>query len=389
MRTAWLSHALALTLALASATLTRGQDATAGVAEWDPTRTVVFAVGVLTFESKQLETFPQEGRRDAELVTLLRERGARDAVFLTDREATLSRIERDFAALLGRTEPGQTLIVYYTGHGFREDDGQVGFAPWDMGDGLATTWRVQSIVDEIEGRFKGDRALLLVDCCHSGALVDAAVARADGSKIAWACLTSSHATSQSTGNWTFTEAVLDALRGDARVDANADGAVVLGEVAAFAEAEMAFAEEQLTAFHAGARFGAATRLAPVSGGRPGPRVGERLEVHAEGDWWKARVLEVDGERLKVRFYGWDASYDEWVRPDQTRPYRPPVRPVGQQVEVESEGEWWKATVIESRAGLQKVTYEGFDASWDEWVPASRIREPGKPREERRGRRNRR
>lgn len=373
-----------LALVLGGATLARAQEASA---EWDPARTVVFAVGVLTFKDKQLETFPQEGRRDAELVALLRERGVRDAVFISDREATRSRIERDFAALLGRTQAGQTLIVYYTGHGVRGEDGEVGFAPWDMGDGLATTWRVQSIVDQIEGRFRGERALLLVDCCHSGALVDAAIAQADGSKIAWACLTSSHATSQSTGNWTFTEAVLDALRGDARVDADADGTVVLGEVASFAEAEMAFAEEQLTAFHAGARFGAGTRLGPVHGARPGPRIGERLEVHAEDDWWKARVIEVDGERLKVRYYGWDASHDEWVTPDRARPYRPRAWTVGQKVEVLSEEEWWPATVIEARAGLQKVTYEGFAASWDEWVPSSRIREAGK-REERRRRRRR-
>lgn len=384
-----LARLLVLTLALVSP-LAHAQEAPAAVAEWDPAKTVVFAVGVLEFKSKQLDTFPQEGRRDAELVTLLRERGAREAVFLTDRDATLSRIERDFAALLGRTEAGQTLIVYFTGHGYREEDGQVAFTPWDAGDELETMWQVRSIVDEIEARFKGERALLLVDCCHSGALVDAVVAKADGSKLAWACLTSSHATSESTGDWTFTEAVIDSLRGDARVDANADGAVMLGEVAAFAEAEMAFAEEQLTAFHAGARFGAATRLADVKGSRPGPRVGERLEVRAEGEWWKARVLEVDGERLKVRFYGWSAEYDEWVTAEQTRPYRPRTWKVGKKVEVLSEGEWYPATVTEVRPpGLQKVTYEGFAASWDEWVHSSRIREPGQTADGRRRRRNRR
>lgn len=378
--------AIALLASSVGAPSARAQDA-AQAFDWDGSRVLVFAVGVLTFKDKQLETYPEDGRRDAELVDHLRRAGAQEVVFLTDREATMARIERDFAALLGRSQPGQALVVYYTGHGFREPSGEVGFAPWDAGDDVVTTWRVRSMVEQIAARFRGDRVLLLADCCHSGALADAAAAASDGSDKAWACLTSAHATSRSTGNWTFTEAVLDSLRGDPRVDADADGAVVLGEVAAFAEAEMAFAEEQLTASFAGPRFGLATRLARVGGPRPGPRVGERVEVHAEDEWWKARVLEAEGDRVKVRYYGWDASHDEWVGPDRVRRYAPVVRAVGAKVEVESDGSWYEATVIEARLGLHKVHYEGWDASWDEWVPSNRIREPG-AKDDRRGRRRR-
>lgn len=391
MRHAAVSLALFTSLLLAAAPgPVRAQDAGPAL-DWDGSRVLVFAVGVLTFKDKELETYPQEGRRDAELVEHLRAAGAKDVVFLTDREATRARIERDFAALLGRSQPGQALVVYYTGHGFRDSSGDVGFAPWDAGDGVATTWRVRAIVEAIAARFRGDRVLLLADCCHSGALADA-VAAASGSSAssdkAWACLTSAHATSRSTGNWTFTEALLAGLRGDARVDADADGAVALGEVAGFAEAEMAFAEEQLTASFAGPRFEPTTRLARVSGARPGPRVGERLEVQAEGDWWKARVLEVKGEQVKVRYYGWAASYDEWVGPERVRQYAPAARAEGQKVQVESDGKWYDATVIEARLGLTKVHYEGWDASWDEWVPSSRLREPG-AQDDRRDRRRRR
>ena len=362
---------------------------------WEGSGLVVFGVGVLEFQDQQLATYPQEGRRDAQLMELLRQRGAREVVFLRDREATRARIERDFAALLGRTQPGQTLVVYYTGHGFRANDGQVGFAPWDSGEGVASTWQVRSIVEAVEARFRGSRALLLADCCHSGALADATASHSE-TKLAWACLTSAWATSQSTGHWTFTESLLDALRGDPRADADASGAVSLGELASFAEAEMAFGEEQLTRFHAGAGWPPELLLARARGERPvvqggaagpGPRVGERLEVRAEGEWWKARVLAVEGERLKVRFYGWDESFDEWVEPSRVRQRRVVERPVGQKVEVESEGKWYPATVTETRLGLTKVTYQGYDSSWDEWVPSARIRAPGeKPRGKRRLRR---
>jgi hypothetical protein len=359
---------LGLVFALLLVTPARAQDL-----EW--ARTLVFAVGILEFEDPDVETFPQELRRDAELVLLLRERGA-DVTFLRDREATRARIARDFRALLGRSQPGQTLIVYYTGHGLRTPDGAVGFLPWD-GDGeLETSWSATEVVESTLEGFKGERALFLIDCCHSGGLADVAVARGDGARVALATLTSSWASSQSTGNWTFTEAVLAALRGEPLLDADADGSVSLAETAAWAEAEMVFGEEQLTTFHAPARFGAATRLAVVTGAKAAPRVGERVEVLDEGEWWKARIIAVRGDEARVHFYGWDDAEDAWVTPERVRPFRPTLRRVGQRVEVEWDGDWFLGRIIEVRPdGLHKVTYDGYDASWDEWVPSSRMRKP--------------
>ncbi|MCW8139410.1 MAG: caspase family protein [Planctomycetota bacterium] len=383
-----LALALGLVVAhLPAPSVARAQDAARLLElDLDPARTTVFAVGVLTYRDRRLASFPQEGRRDAELVAHLRARGATDVVFLTDREATLRRIERDFEAHLERSQPGQTLVVYYTGHGLR-DDGEVGFTPWDAGRGLGTTWRVRAIVDAIRARFRGERALMLIDCCHSGAMTDAVAALGADGPLAWTSLASAHAAAQSTGNWTFTEAVLEGLRGDPRIDADEDGLVDLGEVATFAEVEMAFAEEQLTQAYAHPRFGPTTRLARVSAPRPPPRVGERVEVFSEDAWWKARVLEMRGERAKVRYYGWGPEHDEWVEPRQMRAYAPRPWPVGARVEVESDGRWFPASIIEVRPlGLHKVHYDDYDASWDEWVPSSRIREPGARPDDRRRRR---
>ena len=50
---------------------------------------------------------------------------------------------------------------------------------------------------------------------------------------------------------------------------------------------------------------------------------------------------------------------------------------GDHVEVEWQGEWWGALVIEARCDLYKVHYTGFDSSWDEWVEKPRMRRPGK------------
>jgi hypothetical protein len=48
--------------------------------------------------------------------------------------------------------------------------------------------------------------------------------------------------------------------------------------------------------------------------------------------------------------------------------------VGDDVDVEWKGTWWKGKILEDKGGGQyKIHYVGWAASWDEVVPASRVR----------------
>jgi hypothetical protein len=44
------------------------------------------------------------------------------------------------------------------------------------------------------------------------------------------------------------------------------------------------------------------------------RVGARVRVRSEGDWYKALIVDASktGREFRVHYYGWDDSYDEWV-----------------------------------------------------------------------------
>lgn len=46
---------------------------------------------------------------------------------------------------------------------------------------------------------------------------------------------------------------------------------------------------------------------------------------------------------------------------------------GQHVQVLWHGKWWKARVLEIGQNQWKITYDGYDSSWDEWVGPDRIR----------------
>jgi hypothetical protein len=174
-------------------------------------------------------------------------------------------------------------------------------------------WRVRELVSKIEAGFKGSRVLLMADCCQSGALADAV----QNKRLSYACLGSSKADETSTGNWTFTESILSAWRGEGPVDGNQDGVITVGETRGYVRAEMRFAEEQKT------------KSALTGEWKPDdvlvkarkllhPREGEHVEVFAENDWWTARIMEEHDGKFKVFYYGYEADEAEWVGPKRIR-----------------------------------------------------------------------
>lgn len=340
---------------------------------WDPEKTWVFMVGILDWkESKMYGSFPQKGRRDQELAAFFKARGVPEdrVVLLKDASATKDVIHKAFREFVARPSPGDFLLVYYAGHGTRTDDGTGYFVPYDAGaDTAVSCWSVPSVLDAVEAGFRGGRVLLTADCCYSGALSEEAGRR--GLKTRYASLTSSRSSALSTGNWTFTECLLAGFRGEPAVDLDGDGTVVIDELAGYAEAEMAFTEEQLTTYTAGKDF----RLMLSAAGRKAhPRLGERLEAKdKEARWYKARIIGAKDDQVKVSYVGWNATWDEWVGGERTRAFAPRQFPAETKVQVEWKRKWYPAVVLDGKLGLHYIHYDGHSKSWDEWVAPGRIK----------------
>lgn len=341
---------------------------------WEPAHTWIFAVGVLHWKhSEMFGSFPVKERRDAELVQFFKQHGVpeKQIVYLQDTNGTQQRIDAAFNQQLKKIGAGDTLIVYYAGHGVKSrKDGDVYLASYDAGDDGVPGWSVNSIPKKIAANCACKRVLWFMDCCYSG---QAATAIADrkGSPF-YACVTSSSASESSTGHWTFTESLLDALRGVAYVDLNHDGSITLSEFAAHAHADMALGEEQLSTFATTGGFDQQMVLShapqPAS-----PRIGERGQVEWHGSWWPVRVIEEKGGKLKVHYIGYGAGDDFWVAPAKLRPIKPMQYPIGNEVEVLWKKKWYPATVLKVEDGIHLIHYTGYDSTWDEWVTSKRIR----------------
>lgn len=345
--------------------------------EWQPEKTWVFAVGVLHYEDKKLGTWPDEGRVDALMIEELKTRGVAPEriTFIKNEAATRDYCAKQLEEMLAKTAQGDTLLFYFAGHGSRDFNDKARTCSLVCYDSRpkkpASYWYITQLFDAIEDGFKGGTVIMTADCCHSGALAEEAARR---KKFKYGVLTSAHASSRSTGNWTFTQTLVDLLKGSALLDANGDGKLTFKEAAAYCEHEMAFCEEQLSCNAAAGGFDVDTVFAKA-GDKPAGRTGERCEAEHEGKWHKVKVLDDKDGKLFVTWIGWGKKWDGWIEPATTRKWQPKVHEGGTVVEVEFDGTWYKAKVLQTRMGMHFVHYDGFPDSDDEWVPMKRIRLP--------------
>lgn len=339
---------------------------------WNPQKTWVFFVGLLEWQDKKtFASFPKKNRRDRMLFNLLKERGVPEnqMFFLEDKEATTAKIKSSLQHFLTRAKPDDWIFFYYSGHGYKSDDNlQTFLAGYDAS--RRNVLNVNEIPDTIDKYFKGANAVIMLDNCFSGAMAEAVKSRK--SNVSYAVFASSHFNSFSTGNWTFTESLIYAFRGESFIDDDANGLIDFRELAENSADDMLFAEEQIAQF---AFTGSLNNQIIIAQNVPkaAPRVGERIEAFDSSEWFRGIITGVENNRYKVHYFGYEYEEDNFRTANQIRQFKPKSYPVGAKIRAESDGKWYAAKVLDVKGGAHLVSYIGYGAEWNEWISSDRIR----------------
>jgi Caspase domain/RNA binding activity-knot of a chromodomain len=337
----------------------------------DPANTFVFMVGVLKWQSPSLNSFSDKNRKDEELYNLLLSKGVKkeNAIFLKDSEATLININSKMKELLLKTNAQSTFLFYYAGHGVRGGNGPVCFANYDYSSGNG--FAAKTVGDQIKSLFKGKQVWLLADCCYSGSLMDEAK-KLGGTGKSVIAYTSSSSSNISTGNWTFSQTMIDCFTGLPVGDRNADGKITLGEVKSELFDAMKFREKQLsgTVFY-NADESATFNLGKIQAGVSSKAV-EYIYIQQNNKFEPARVMAYSGNNVTGELYHYSDKVTVTVPVSKTKPIAFAEYPVGMKVDVEWNDKNYAAVIKDTRNGFHYIHYLADDDSWNEWVMYDRI-----------------
>jgi hypothetical protein len=101
--------------------------------------------------------------------------------------------------------------------------------------------------------------------------------------------------------------------------------------------------------------------------------GNAIQVEWNGTWYDATILAGPNEaaQCQIHYDGWDATWDEWVGAERMR--HRGICVVGNAIQVLWNDAWYNATVLSGTEESCLITYDGYDSTWDEPVGPDRMR----------------
>lgn len=332
-----------------------------------PAQTWVFAVGVLEWKnSSMFASFEKKDRLDQKIVDFFTAQGipAAQVKFYKDQAAVTQTLNTDLTDFASKGGADDVFIFYYAGHGYKNAKKEVCLASYDAGNTIE--WGVNGIVNTINQKFKGKLVFLLGDCCNSGGLSDAAKKLKSNRFIG---INSVYPADKSTGNWTYSNVLLSALKGESYVDVDNNRQITCGDVVTYLDAEMGMVEKQKAWYY----VPDALKNTPIAScpAKSSANIGVKVWVNYDGVPYLGFIVGEKTEQYQVRFYSYTNHEVEWI--DKKRCAVAPIRVYAPNTAVQvawKDGKTYTGKVVQNIGTMHFVHYDGYDASYDDWVHVS-------------------
>lgn len=397
----------------------------------DPAHLKVLIVGGLTWQDPYLPGFSKHHRKDAELEQTLLNIGVAPSnmIALYDEETTLENIYAAFEQIAAESDAETHFVFYYAGHGFPgygyiNDQSSVYFANYDIDTWYPenTGFNTDYIGDTFIDIFPGNAVLFMADCCQSGNLIEQAE-KFSQKGVKAAAITSCAASNWSTGNWTFTQKVIDGLNGDQFINTNRDSKITYSEMVSEINLSMKNNERQK---YASAFFlwdedetvvNTSSKMSDFHTGEY--YTGQYVFAKRKNNYFPMQITGGNGNSINCRFYNYADYEDYTLNADSLKlPYYV-QHEVGEVLQIESfkpkiadveeadddffklvesggdgtlwltyerlfdgsepivsiqdvSGNWAAGKVLDENEEHYFVTYDGKGFQWDEWVKKERV-----------------
>jgi hypothetical protein len=278
---------------------------------WQPDMTIACLIGILEWKDTNLAVYEKEGRQDDRLFHLLKDRGVpQDKIqFLKDGQGTLDRCITAIRETAKKGAPDSVFFFYYAGHGIVDrNTGKAYFLNYDCNTSKpeSTCLSLVTVGEIIKNHFKGKQVILCADCCYSGNLNKVAVSLKKAGKEV--CVFSSATSSNySTGQWTFTMCLNDALSGEPAVKPGG-GNVTAADAASYIFTNMKYADFQMSNFFTTKGFPPDFVLSSINDSQVLPEsthIGEYKQARWNNEWYQVRIIEEKGTKVKIHYSGYD------------------------------------------------------------------------------------
>jgi len=350
-------------------------------------KAVGIVIGVLKWQDPGFRSFSKVNRLDKKLHKALLSKGVPKGqlALLLDKQATLKNITAAIKKQAQQASKNATFIFYYAGHGIKYR-GTTYLSNYDIvqrqpqRNGLS----IPLLAKILRKYFRGKRILFLADACYSGGLNEAA------HTLAWsgfrsAVVTSATVRSISTGNWTYTQTLLAALKGNPFIDQDKNGQISLLELKKEICGAMKFRESQrcgVGLFGVSPQFtiSKATRQKPLSSSylKQWP-IASYISAFSRGKWRRARIVQHKGKQVVAQFFTYSGSYQKTLAASSIRKIRYKRYKVGQRLIVQWLGKIYPAKVLQVQGDFHLISYPGWSSFWDEWIMSNRILRTGWPK----------